>query len=68
MPDDPIPVPCRWCGEDHGPRCPWVKALQFSDMNGLITRVEFLTPADCGAPRTAEEVAGDYPKLKPMGG
>jgi len=61
---------CRWCGEAHGPRCPWVKAVEFNAKNGAVTRVEFMTPADCAAPRRSpeEEPAPDYPRLKPSRG
>ena len=61
---------CRWCGEDHGgPRCPWVKAIEFSSGDERITRVEFLTPTDCGPPQRHEtDEPAPYDKLKPMTG
>lgn len=55
--------PCRWCGELHGVRCPWVKALEFSICEA-ITRVEFLTPADCVAAQAESEPQPDYPRKK----
>lgn len=60
---------CRWCGAEHGPLCPWVKAFELDPQTGAIVRVEFLTPKDYAVenePETASE--GDYPKLKPMMG
>ena len=60
---------CRWCGDSHGPRCPWVKALEFSSGDERITRVEFLTPADFKGERAEEaDIGPSYPTLKPMGG
>ncbi len=60
---------CRWCGEEHGTRCPWVKAYEFSSGDDRITRVEFLTPTDCGPPQRSEtDEPAPYEKLKPMGG
>jgi hypothetical protein len=61
---------CRWCGEDHGKRCPWVKAFEFSSGDDRVTRVEFLTPADFGPQRQepAAEEPATYDKLKPMSG
>lgn len=55
--------PCRWCGEDHGAICPWVKALEF-DPAGNVTRVEFLTSADFPKDKKLDEdaPAGDYPR------
>lgn len=61
-------VTCRWCGE-HEPRgliCPYVKALEFDSASGLIiTRVEFLTPADWGQRRQSDDEAPapSYPRL-----
>lgn len=55
------PAACRWCGHFHGPRCPWVKAIEF-DLWDKITRVEFLTPADCGKPEREAEPEGEYPR------
>lgn len=31
---------CRWCGELHGVRCPWVKAITYR-VDGTVKRVEF---------------------------
>jgi hypothetical protein len=61
---------CRWCGDIHGPRCPYVKALEFSFVPGadraivappeswqqmvFVSRVEFLTPRDCVVAREKE--------------
>jgi hypothetical protein len=59
------PPRCRWCGQPHGPLCPYVKALEF-DQGNSITRVEFLTPADYQRPPPADTVADEYPK-KPGG-
>lgn len=56
---------CRWCGDTHGPLCPYVKALEF-DQTNHITRVEFLTPADYQRLPPADTVAVEYPK-KPGG-
>ena len=68
------PIPCRWCGEVHGPgeHCPLVKALNFDPASGKVTRVEFLTPADFGSPVNAPLAADHsgetgYPTLKPTG-
>jgi hypothetical protein len=61
---------CRWCGDDHGPRCPWVKALQFSPAYAsVVTRVEFFSPRDLLANEEGSADDGeDYPRLKPMKG
>lgn len=59
--------PCRWCGEAHGPLCPYVKALEFGPA-GDITRVEFLTMADMAPARQENETAEpepDYPRFGP---
>lgn len=57
---------CRWCGEHHdGPRCPWVKALEFNGIGDTVTRVEFLTPVDMHPQLPAEVSAQDYERLKP---
>ena len=76
MPDregGPDEQPCRWCGDVHGPRCPWVKALEFEPMTGSVTRVEFLTPKDWGPPpqpnpEEPDDPAADYPKRAPLRG
>lgn len=41
---------CRWCDFEHGPRCPWVKAIEYHEDGVTVKRVEFLTPADCVTP------------------
>ena len=61
---------CRWCGGKHdGPMCPFVKAIEF-DPEGNVSRVEFIVPADMGAPvkeaPKAEEPEPDYPRKRPM--
>lgn len=63
------PTSCRWCGAEHGPLCPWVRAYDL-DSSGNIIRVEFLTPKDCVTVKEPEtEVENeDYPKLRPMKG
>jgi len=64
-------VSCRWCGEDHGSReyCPVVKAIDFDAASGKVTRVEFLTPVDCGpltnSPAEAQSPIAEYPTLTP---
>jgi hypothetical protein len=65
-------VSCRWCGEDHGSReyCPVVKAIDFDAASGKVTRVEFLTPVDCGPPLNVASADNkssdpDYPTLRP---
>jgi hypothetical protein len=65
---DDAPSPCRWCGEAHGKLCPWVKAYEYDSLTGLIvTRVEFLTPADYGLKTSAADGVSitepEYPKL-----
>ncbi len=41
MTDPSTPVaPCIYCGDMHGPRCPWVKAIDYDDC-GRVRRVEF---------------------------
>jgi hypothetical protein len=55
---DGAPQPCRWCGAEHGPLCPHVRAYQFdSDMN--VVGVEFWPPR----PGETSEPDVDYPKL-----
>jgi hypothetical protein len=35
---------CRWCGAQHGPMCPAIKAIEY-DSDGLtVRRVEFWPP------------------------
>jgi hypothetical protein len=68
----PNPQPCRWCGAEHGPLCPFVKALDFHADGVTIRRVEFVMPADVGAPEKAapapepEEPQPEYPRKKPV--
>jgi hypothetical protein len=74
MSEAPAEKPCRWCGGEHR-LCPYVKAVEFDDVTGLIiTRVEFLVPADFGVareekPQPTDPAAGpaSYPRLKPSG-
>jgi hypothetical protein len=57
---------CRWCGDHHGIRCPWVKALEFDPVTGLtVTRVEFLVPNDYAPRPKAEEPQEEYERLGP---
>lgn len=62
------PEPCRWCGDRHGPLCPYVKSLDFAEFSNHITRVEFFSPVDLFGPQrgqpSAETPAGDYPRKK----
>ena len=53
--------PCRWCGETHGVKCPWVKALEFDPTTQVVTRVEFLIPRDW-LPEREQAESDDYPK------
>jgi hypothetical protein len=78
---DEVAETCRWCGDIHGPRCPYVKALEFSFVPGadrailaspeqmlFVSRVEFLTPRDCVVAREKEpEPEGEYPRRMPTG-
>ena len=58
---------CPRCDGDHAPiACPYVKAIEFDPGAGLIiTRLEFLTPADYGPskPVAVDDEAPEYPKL-----
>ena len=57
---------CDRCGGDHTPiACPYVKAVEFDASGLIITRLEFLTPADYGPskPVADEKPSDDYPKL-----
>jgi hypothetical protein len=56
--------PCRWCGHLHGVLCPWVKALEFSHGDDLVTRVEFFAPRDYAPTPREEAPQTDYPKYK----
>lgn len=67
-------APCRWCGQSHGPMCPWVKAMEFDGYSSnptdveRITRVEFFSPAELFGPMRKDDVAptavdGNYPRL-----
>jgi hypothetical protein len=61
------PEVCRWCGgiHDEVPKvCPYVKAIEFEPLSGLVTRVEFLTPADWGK-QVASEAPDQEPGTKP---
>lgn len=60
------PEPCRWCGDQHGKICPWVKALEFDDPSGLVVRrVEFFSPVEMfGKPEPVAPPEGDYPKAR----
>lgn len=55
--------PCRWCGDEHGKLCPYVKALNFDPTTRVITRVEFLTPADYGKAVAELPPETEYPRL-----
>jgi len=56
-------IKCRWCGAVHGPLCPYVKALEFDRVTGLVVRVEFITPRDCvSAPSRSTDEEPDYPR------
>lgn len=57
-----VDEPCRWCGNHHGKLCPAVKALEY-DSYGMITRVEFLTPADMVRQPPPEDEPQPYTKL-----
>lgn len=49
MADEPAPKVCRRCGGDHELiACDYVKAVEFDHTGLIITRLEFLTPADYG--------------------
>jgi hypothetical protein len=48
---------CRWCGAWHGPRCPWVRAIEYSG-DGTITRVEFFQSAVSPFARNANDLVG----------
>ena len=63
--DQPVTglTPCRWCGADHGPLCPHVKALEFDPETGNVVRVEFLTPIDYYPQKPAAPAQDSYPKL-----
>lgn len=69
---------CPWCGfpahAEPPSVCPYVKAIEFgrdglavkmpAGQVALVTRVEFLTPADMGkAAQKEEEPQPDYPRL-----
>jgi len=34
---------CRWCGRDHGDRCPEVRTIEYF-LDGSVKRVEFFAP------------------------
>lgn len=59
--------PCRYCGKEHGPRCPEVRAIEYHP-DGTVKRVEFLTPADhhpMPLPMPPYGPAGDAPWAAP---
>lgn len=69
------PEACRWCGQPRsaahglGLICPFVKAIEFDPSGHVVTRVEFVVPADLGQPARAEpapEPEPDYPRKQPM--
>lgn len=67
--DQPRPgvTACRWCGEDHGPLCPSVKAFEFQyaeDGSQQLVRVEFFSPIDYHPQKPDLAAGDDYPKLK----
>ena len=71
------PEACRWCGQPRtaahglGELCPFVKAISFDPASGKVSRVEFVLPADLGAPakeKPEEEPAQDYPRKRPLPG
>jgi hypothetical protein len=41
--------PCAYCGMRHATKCPLVRAIEYFE-NGLVKRVEFMTPSDYLAP------------------
>ena len=59
---------CPRCAGSHdlGPECPYVKAVDYAESGtGIITRIEFLVPADFGrasAP-TDKPPREDYARL-----
>lgn len=54
--------PCQWCGGQHGPHCPIVKAFELDPTTGAVTRVEFLTPIDFPRSAPMPEPETDYPR------
>ena len=55
-------VKCLFCGYIHSAySCPRVKAFDFDD-NGMIKRVEFLTPADMVKPQPSPPPEIDGPQ------
>jgi hypothetical protein len=52
--------------------CPFVKALEFDPTGFIVTRVEFVVPADMGTPardekpKEPEEPEPDYPRKRAM--
>lgn len=57
---------CRWCGEEHGTLCPWVKAFNLR-RDGSVSRVEYVTATDFPGSKTDEKAEGsdDYPRIGP---
>lgn len=50
--------PCKFCGNQHGFRCPDVKAIEYH-ANGKIRRVEFMTPMDY-RPLASTDIPGPF--------
>ena len=44
---------------------PWVKALEFDPTTNVVTRVEFVTPADMVQQKPPPEPEPDYPRYTP---
>lgn len=71
--DAPVKYPaiedgCPWCGEKHGARCPWIKAIEYDATTGVPTRVEYLTPVDMFRQQSAEPPTPTYPRKPAMKG
>lgn len=43
---------CPHCGNIHQGKCPLVRAIEYHE-NGTIKRIEYMAPADYGAPISA---------------
>lgn len=39
-------IACRWCGEKHGPRCLYVKEIEFQQDGVTPRRVVFFSQTD----------------------
>jgi len=64
---------CQFCGKDHGKRCPDVRAIEYHE-NGVIRRVEFMTPRDympslapMPSPGLYPVKFGETPRLQDLG-